>query len=70
MPSIGGWHCSGSDNPRRARVWLGIELISAGIGSDGIDGSVVMVCCWLELRVEVSENVPAVKIKIKILRFS
>jgi hypothetical protein len=44
MPSIGGWHCSGSDKPRRARVSVGIELISAGIGSAGIDGSVVMVC--------------------------
>lgn len=43
MPIIGGWHGSGSDNPRRARVSVGIELISAGIGSAGIDGSVFMV---------------------------
>jgi len=44
MPSIGGWHGSGSDNPRRARVSAGIELISAGIGSAGMDGRVFMVC--------------------------
>jgi hypothetical protein len=44
MPSIGGWHGSGSDKPSRARVSAGILLISAGIGSAGIDGSVFIFC--------------------------
>jgi hypothetical protein len=52
MPSIGD--CSGSDKPSRARVSVGILFISAGIGSAGIDGSVVIFCSWLELRVAVA----------------
>jgi hypothetical protein len=56
MPSIGGWHGSGSDKPRRARVSLGILLISAGIGRAGIDGRVVFIFLVVSVNYQVADH--------------